>query len=106
MRVSRTLTRENSAAAKNAFAATRRRISSTRSSTKAIMDGVILTFQRVWKCYVAGSGWHFKFFNTGGTGEHRVKLFGLAGYHFGMETVELTKWRDCHATDYSGSARN
>jgi len=35
----RMLTRENSAAAKNAFAATRRRIRSTRSSTKAIIAG-------------------------------------------------------------------
>ena len=37
MRVSRTLTRANSAAAKNAFAATSRRIRNTRSSTKAII---------------------------------------------------------------------
>src|SRR5579863_9043482 len=44
MRVSRTLTSANSAAAKNALAATRRRIRKTRSSTKAIMDWVILTF--------------------------------------------------------------
>ena len=39
MRVSRTLTRANSAAAKKALAATRRRIRKTRSSTKAIMEG-------------------------------------------------------------------
>jgi hypothetical protein len=51
------------------------------------MDGVILTFQRVWKYYVAGLGWHLKFLNIEGTREHRVELFGLAGYHFGVETV-------------------
>ena len=39
-----TLTRANSAAAKNALAATRSRMRNTRISTKAIMDALILTF--------------------------------------------------------------